>query len=103
SPVVDFLEGFRHEYGVELILEEEAEAYMEEQAQKENIQVSEIINRLLKPASALNYMGVSGPFTITKEMVMSEGYFDRMFTKWHQKKVSGKEESDARKETKATD
>ena len=102
SPFVDFIDGFRREYGVELILEEEAEALMEKRAQKENVQVSEIINRLLKPASALNYMGIPGPFTITKEMVADEGYFDRMFTKWHQQKVSGQEESDGQKETRET-
>ncbi|MBW1708705.1 MAG: AAA family ATPase [Deltaproteobacteria bacterium] len=86
SPFVDFVEGFRREYGVELILEEEAQQYIEELAQKEGIQVSEAMNRVLSAAKALNYMNVTGPFTVTREMVATEGYFDRLFTKWHQQR-----------------
>ncbi len=103
SPFVDFLEGFRREFGVELILEEDAEAYMEERARKENKQVSEIIDRLLKPASALNYMGMAGPFTITKEIAADEGYFDRMFTKWHQEKVENLDETEGSEEADKAD
>ncbi|MBW2092927.1 MAG: hypothetical protein JRI34_12500 [Deltaproteobacteria bacterium] len=86
SPFVDFVEGFRREYGVELILEEEAQNYIEELAQKEGIQVSEAMKRVLSSAKALNYMNVTGPFTVTREMVATEGYFDRLFTEWHQKR-----------------
>ena len=84
SPIVDFVEGFRREYGLEIILEEEAQDYIEEYARRKSIQVSEALNRLLKNAGALNYMNIGGPYTITKEMLEDEGYFDRMFTKWHQ-------------------
>ena len=39
SPFVDFTEGFRRGYGLELILEEEAQDYIESYARKEDIQV----------------------------------------------------------------
>ncbi len=86
SPFVDFVESFRREYGVELILDDEAQQYIEESAQNQGIQVSEAIHRMLSSAKALNYMNVTGPFTVTKEMVATEGYFERLFTEWHQKR-----------------
>jgi len=85
SPFVDFVEGFRREYGVELILEEEAQRYIEELAQTKGIQVSEAIRQSLNSAKALNYMDVTGPFTVTREMVATKAYFENLFTEWHQK------------------
>ena len=83
SPFVDYVEWFRREHGVELIIEENVQEYVETYAQRENIQVSESLSRLLKGASALNYMNVDSPFTITREMVEDEHYFNRLFTRWH--------------------
>lgn len=84
SPFVDFAEGFRRAYGVELVLDTKAQDYVEELARQENIQVSEALTKLLKSAKALNYMNVDGPFTVTRQMLEDEGYFERLFTKWHQ-------------------
>lgn len=84
SPFVDFLENFRREYGLEVIMAPEAEEYVEKYAGAENIQISEALNRLLKNISALNYMNVQSPFTITGEMLEAPDYFDRLFTEWHQ-------------------
>ena len=94
SPFVDFLEGFRREYGIELVLQEDAEQYIEEYAHRENIQRSEAVSRLLKGASALNYMSYQGPYTITREMLEQPGYFDKMFTQWHEKNVKGERVSE---------
>jgi hypothetical protein len=92
SPFVDFLERFRREYGLDLVLDKEAEQYIEEYAAHENIQISEAVNRLLKGASALNYMGISGPFTITREILETPGYFDNVFTEWHKRRVKEEDE-----------
>jgi len=89
SPFVDFEEGFRREYGVELVLSEEAQQYIEEYAASKGIQVSDAIKQLLQSVNALNYMNVTGPFTITREMVEDHGYFERLFTEWHQKTGKG--------------
>lgn len=86
SPFVDFVESFRKEHGIELILEEDVQGYIEDYAKrKNNMQISEALKKLLFGASALNYMGIKGPYRITKEMVEDEGYFDRLFAKWYEK------------------
>ncbi|MEW6263048.1 MAG: AAA family ATPase [Thermodesulfobacteriota bacterium] len=84
SPFVDFTEGFRREYGLELVLEDDAQEYIEAYARREGLQVSEATNRLLKNASALNYMNVGARFTVTKVMLTEPNYFERLFTEWHQ-------------------
>ena len=91
SPFVDYTEWFRRQYGVELALDEASEQYVEEYARQRNIQVSEALSRLLKSASALNYMNVDSPYRVTRDMLAEEGYFDRLFTEWHQrqKKTEG--------------
>lgn len=90
SPFVDYMEWFRREYGLELVLEEEAEKYVEEYAAARNIQISEVLSKLLKGAGALNYMGVTGPYTVTRDMLEDEQYFDRLFTQWHQDQKKSK-------------
>lgn len=85
SPFADFEEAFRREYGLELILREDAQQYIEEFAASKGVQVSDAIKQCLASVNALNYMNVSGPYTITREMVEDAGYFDRLFTQWHQK------------------
>lgn len=90
SPFVDFVENFRKEYGVELILDEDVQNYVEQYAQQRNMQVSETLKKLLFGASALNYMDIKGPYKITKEMIQDEKHFDRLFANWYeeQKKKS---------------
>ena len=91
SPFADFVENFKKEYGIELILDEEVHTYLEEHAQQHNIQLSETLKKFLMGASALNYMGVSGPYKITREMISDEKYFDRLFARWYedQKRSAG--------------
>jgi len=93
SPFVDFVEGFKREYGVTLALEEETQRYIEDQAEKQGIQISEAIKNFLKSASALNYMNITGPFTVTREMVEDRGYFDRLFTQWRLDMREGKKDT----------
>lgn len=84
SPFVDYIENFRRQYGVEIALGAEAEQYVESYATEQNVQISEALSHLLQGASALNYMDVESPFIITRAMIEDEGYFERMFTEWHQ-------------------
>ena len=56
SPFVDYIENFRKEYGIELVLDEEIQTYLEEVAKQQNMEVSATIKTLLRGASALNYM-----------------------------------------------
>jgi endopeptidase Clp ATP-binding regulatory subunit ClpX len=85
SPFVDFAENFRKEYGIELILDEDVQDYVEQYARRENMQVSRSLKKLLFGASALNYMDVKGPYKITREMLEDRKYFDNLFAGWHEK------------------
>jgi hypothetical protein len=87
SPFVDYVENFRNEYGIELILEEDIQDYIEEIAKQEDMEVSATIKRFLNKASALNYMGHKGSFKITREMLDDPKYFDNVFTEWHEKQM----------------
>ena len=87
SPFVDYIENFKNEYGIELVLEEEIQSYIEEIAKKENMEVSATIKRFLDGASALNYMGHKGPFKITKKMLDDPKFFDNLFTVWHERQM----------------
>jgi ATP-dependent Clp protease ATP-binding subunit ClpX len=84
SPFVDFVENFKKEYGIELILDENVQNYFEHYAQQNNLQISETLKKFLLGASALNYMGVRGTYHITKEMIEDEKYFDKLFAKWYE-------------------
>jgi hypothetical protein len=53
-------------------------------AQQNNLQISETLKKFLFGASALNYMGVRGTYSITKEMIDDEKYFDKLFAKWYE-------------------
>ncbi len=88
SPFLDFLEKFKRDQGIELVFDENVEDYIKEYAGKKGIQVSTAIENMLSGASALNFMNWQGPFTVTREMVQSPGYFDRLYVKWHQEQVS---------------
>lgn len=97
SPFVDYVERFKQEYGIDLVLGPEVQDYIEEYAVRNNIQVSEALLQLLKRASALNYMNIKGKFEITKKMVTDSTYFDEIFTKWYRKR-NRKENRGTRKE-----
>ncbi|MBU0970338.1 MAG: AAA family ATPase, partial [Proteobacteria bacterium] len=84
SPFVDFIENFKTEYGIELIMGEAVQQYVEEYAAQNKMQVSQALKTLLLSASALNYMGIRTPFEITLEMVQNKTYFDTLFTQWYQ-------------------
>jgi ATP-dependent Clp protease ATP-binding subunit ClpX len=91
SPFVDFVENFKREYGIELILDEPTQQYIEQYARDRHMQISEALKKLSFNASALNYMGIKSPFVISKDMVANETYFDRLFSEWYEdqkKKVS---------------
>jgi len=66
SPFIDFIESFKREYGVTLIIDSRGEEYLENYARENNIQISEAIKTLLKGASTLNYINVKKKFTITR-------------------------------------
>ena len=84
SPFADFVENFKKEYGVELVLDEDIESYIEQYAHKNNMQISETLKKLFFGASALNYMGVREPYKVTREMVEDEKYFDKLFARWYE-------------------
>ncbi|MFH1675136.1 MAG: AAA family ATPase [Pseudomonadota bacterium] len=84
SPFVDFVENFRKEYGIELVLDEDMQNYIEEYASQKNMQTSEALKKLLSGASALNYMDIKGPYKITKDMIDDEKYFDKLFARWYE-------------------
>jgi endopeptidase Clp ATP-binding regulatory subunit ClpX len=84
SPFVDFVQNFKKEYGIELILNEDVQNYVEQYARQKNMQISETLKKLLFGASALNYMGIREPYEITTEMIKDEKYFDKLFAKWYE-------------------
>jgi endopeptidase Clp ATP-binding regulatory subunit ClpX len=84
SPFVDFIEDFKREHGIELVLHEDAQKYVEEYGREKGIQVSEALKKLLSGASALNYMGIQGPFEITAEILKDPHYFGKLFSKWYE-------------------
>jgi len=87
SPFVDYVEHFKREYGIELVLNEEIQEYIETIARRDNVEVSSTIKRLLDGASALNYMNHRGAFEIKKEMLKDPKYFDNLFMSWHEKQM----------------
>ena len=91
SPFVDYIENFRKEYGVELVLDEEIQTYLEEVAKQQDMEVSATIKISLRGASALNYMNQRGPFIITKEMLEDPKYFDKLFIAWHEQQMEEEE------------
>ena len=86
SPFLDYIEFFRKEYGIELILDDSVQKYIEEYAKVNNMELSKTIKTLLAGASALNYMNLNSPFRITKEILEDDKYFDKLFTQWYKEK-----------------
>jgi len=92
SPFVDFIQGFKREYGIQLVMDSNVEAYIEKFAKENEMQVSDALKKLLKGASSLNYMNQKGKFKVTVKMLENPKYFDELFTKWYQKaRKEGKE------------
>ena len=91
SPFVDYVEGFKKEYGIDLVLNEEIQHYIEKIAEREKMEVAATIKKLLAGASALNYMNHQGPFKITKEMIDNPKYFDKLFIDWYHNHLKPKE------------
>ncbi|MGK7346737.1 MAG: AAA family ATPase [Candidatus Nitrospinota bacterium M3_3B_026] len=89
SPFVDFIEKFYRDQGVELVIPKNVEDKIIKYAEENGVQVSTAINRLLKGASALNYMDWKGPFEITEQMLDNPKYFDELYVKWHKEQVEG--------------
>jgi len=90
SPFVDYIERFKQEFGIDLVFEPGMQDYVEEYAAKNNIQVSEALKRLLRGASALNYMNIEEKYSISRKMLEDEKYFDEIFTGWYQKRSKNK-------------
>jgi len=84
SPFVDFIDNFKKEYGIQLVLDKDLQDYLENNAHENNIPVSVLLKKYLSGASALNYMGVKEPFNITKDVVQDEKYFDKLFSRWYE-------------------
>jgi hypothetical protein len=84
SPFVDFIDNFKKEYGIELILDNDSQNYLENYAHDNIIPISFVLKKLLTGASALNYMGIRESFKITKDMVQDKKYFDKLFSHWYE-------------------
>jgi hypothetical protein len=84
SPFVDYIDNFKKEYGIELILDKDVQNYLENYAHQNNIALSYVLKKFLSGASALNYMGIKEPFKVTKDMVQDEKYFDKLFSNWYE-------------------
>lgn len=84
SPFVDYIETFKNEYGIELKLGPDAQAFIAQHAAANNIQVSTAVKELLSKAASLNYMDITGTFDVTVEMLEDPKYFDTLFAKWYQ-------------------
>ena len=90
SPFVDFIESFKKEYGIDLVLDDDVQDYLDGIAKQEKTEVSATIKNRLSGASALNYMNHKGPFKITKEMIDDPKYFDNLFIDWYKKQMKNK-------------
>ena len=90
SPFVDFVDYFKREYGIDIVLDEAVQKFIETYAEQQHLQITEVLRKLSLAASALNYMGVQSPFLITKEMIQDETYFDRLFTRWYENQKDAK-------------
>jgi hypothetical protein len=83
SPIFDFVEKFRRDHGIDLLISDEVEQRIRQFAADNNIPLSTAITRLLSKASALNYMNKQGKFEITWEMLENPKYFDDLYVEWH--------------------
>ena len=79
---------FHTEHGIRLEFTQDAEEYVHRYATNGHIQVSEALKILLTGASALNYMGYSGVFEVSKEMLEDPRYFDNLYVDWHEQQLT---------------
>ena len=89
SPFVDFVEKFRKDHGIALVIDEAVENKIKQYAKENGIPISTAIGRLLHKASALNYMDLQGKFTITEQMLDNPRYFDDLYVKWRLEQTDG--------------
>lgn len=87
SPFVDFVESFKREYGIDLVVDDDVQTFIEQYARQKMMPVSETLKKLFFGVSALNYMGVKAPFRITRDMVEDEKYFDKLFAEWYEEQA----------------
>lgn len=83
SPFLDFIENFKKEFGIELLMDAQVEEYVHNYAAQHDTQVSTALKELMQKASTLNYMNVRKKFIITVRMLKKPGYFDELFTRWY--------------------
>ena len=93
SPFEDFAEQFLGECGIVLDFSEAAEVDVLKYAEDGQTQVSEALKILLTVASALNYMGYTGVFKISKEILEDPRYFDGLYMDWHKKQIENQHEN----------
>ncbi|MDH5638875.1 MAG: AAA family ATPase [Nitrospinota bacterium] len=95
SPLVDFIEKFKRDHGIELVIAEPVENKIKEYAKTHSIPISTALIRLLSRASALNYMNLKGEFVITEDMLDNPKYFDDLYVEWHQQQMDQQVEGGA--------
>lgn len=83
SPFLDFIESFKKEFGIELVIDEKIEKYVTDYAKEKEMQVSDALKELLKKAPTLNYMNIKKKYKLTRRMLENPKYFDELFTRWH--------------------
>ncbi|VAX17002.1 ATP-dependent Clp protease ATP-binding subunit ClpX [hydrothermal vent metagenome] len=93
SPLLDFIEKFKNDHGIELAVGEKVEEKIKVYAKKSQIPLSTALTRLLFKASALNYMDIQGKFDVTEEMIDNPKYFDDLYVKWHQGQTGNQKEN----------
>ncbi len=88
SPFADFAQRFKSDYGIMLRFADAAIKYVEDYAKERGMQVADVLKKLLASAAALNYMHESGEFTIERNMLEDEKYFDKLYVEWHKKQMA---------------
>jgi ATP-dependent protease Clp ATPase subunit len=87
TPVYDFIDRFKNEYGIDLSFTEEAVGYVEKYAKEQDLQISAAIDKLMSGAPALNYINLKGEFKVEADMLKDEKYFDRIYVEWHKQQM----------------
>ncbi len=85
SPFEDAVRRFEQAYGIRLAFDEDIQKHIRRQAAERGQEVAALLKELLDRASALNYMDVASPLTVTREMVDDPTYYDRLFADWYSK------------------
>ncbi len=88
SPFADFSQRFKSDYGIMLRFADAAIKYVEDYAKEHGMQVADVLRKLLASAAALNYMHEGQEFTIERNMLEDEKYFDKLYVEWHKKQMA---------------